>query len=180
MACSPPLSQCLLDPVRGQQRARPEKPKTVTYPGRNFRFRPKLDTSASGRLACESLTRGWTVWWLSAPRGCCSRFVPGRGGGLWSGRRRGRVRSGFHRRPRRPQSGTSGLAKPCCSAGPFLLAGSCDCHSEKRGWTASEAHSAGRPGQVRAGQVCPETQPETSQEAASVGLEQCHNFEKRK
>lgn len=44
----------------------------------------------------------------------------------------------------------------------------------------SEALPAGRSGQVRAGQVCSETQPETSQETASVGLGQCHNFKKRK
>lgn len=43
--------------------------------GGGFRFRERLTVSASVHLASETLTGGWTDWFLSAPRGCCSRFA---------------------------------------------------------------------------------------------------------
>lgn len=80
-----------------------------------FRFR---------RLACEALTGGWTGWWLSAPRGCCSRSDPmgpaGRpgGGGRGPGSSSSSLGAAAARRrpPCSPQSGQWGPETPAFAA----------------------------------------------------------------
>lgn len=181
---------------QGAAEGAPEGLEAILNPGRNFRFRSKVSTSASGHLACESLRGGWTVWWLSAPRGCCSRFVPWRGRRLWAGRRRDRVHSGFHRR-RRSQPRTSVLGRPTLPQ-RFPLGWERKIHPWPSRATViqrRESVSGGQRGSPcgprtcvqgwspkpgGTGQVCCGSQPQASQEASSVRPGQSLNFRKRK